>query len=309
MKKDLLSLLDLEEKDMYSLLQFAQERKANPDVDRRPLQGKVLGMLFDKHSTRTRLSFEAAMLRLGGGAIFLSAGDTQIARDEPICDTARVLSRYLDILAIRTFDQGTVEEFAKFSSIPVLNALTDQYHPTQVLGDLLTVLEYKNTVTGLKYAWVGDGNNMAHSWINAASVLGLELHLACPEGFMPSDEILQPALDRGNANISVMTDPAAAIRGADVVNTDVWASMGQEADSDRRKAFFEPYQVNSSLLQHAHPDAIVMHCLPAHRGEEISETVLEGPASVIWDQAENKYHMNMAILERYTQERGTDSDR
>ena len=220
-----------------------------------------------------------------------------MSRDEPIKDTARVLSRYFDGLAIRTFDQSTIEEFAKHATIPVINALTDAYHPCQVLSDLLTVLQKKRTLENLKIAWVGDGNNMAHSWINAAAELGLNLTLACPQDYFPDQNILDQAHKKNPDNINVTSDAVAAVENADVINTDVWASMGQEGEQKSRKAVFEPYQVNAALLAHAKKDVIVMHCLPAHREEEITEEVLEGPNSVVWDQSENKLHMHKAILD------------
>ena len=262
------------------------------------LSGRTLGLLFDKPSTRTRVSFEAAMIQLGGASVFISAKDTQISRNEPVRDTARVLSRYLDGLAIRTYSQDLLDEYAQFADIPVINALTDLYHPCQVLSDLLTIIENKGTCGGLKIAWIGDGNNMAHSWINAASVLGLELVLACPEGYFPDRRIMEKALARKCGNISLESDVIEAVKKADVINTDVWASMGQESESDERKKTFEGFQVNTELLKYASDEVIVMHCLPAHRGEEISAEVLEGPHSVVWDQSENKMHMHKAILEK-----------
>ena len=237
------------------------------------------------------------MIQLGGTPLFISAKDTQIARDEPVRDTARVLSRYIDCLAIRTYSQSLLEEFAQFSSIPVINALTDLYHPCQVLSDIMTVMEKKGKYKKIKIAWIGDGNNVAHSWINAAVTLGLNLVLACPKGYLPDEKILKQALDRGRGNIQLTSDPVEAAKNADVLYTDVWASMGQEKEHKERKLAFKPYKLSSKLLQHAAEDAIVMHCLPAHREEEITEEVLEGPKSVVWDQSENKLHMTKAILE------------
>jgi len=299
LKKDILTLLDLTKEDFLHLFQRAaelKERHKKGIVDQ-PLVGKSLGLIFEKPSTRTRLSFETAMIQLGGSPIFISAKDTQIVRNEPVRDTARVLSRYIDAVAIRTFSQDLLNGFAEFSDIPVINALTDLYHPCQVLSDLLTVIEYKGEYQNQKIAWVGDGNNVAHSWINAASVIGLDLRLACPKGYEPNREILDKALSDSCGTISVTNDPHEAVQDADVIYTDVWASMGQEREQNMRKEVFGPFQVNSSLVKEAAPDAIVMHCLPAHRGEEISEQVLEGPQSVVWDQAENKMHMHKAILE------------
>jgi ornithine carbamoyltransferase len=237
------------------------------------------------------------MAQLGGTPIFISAKDTQIARNEPVRDTARVLSRYLDGLAIRTFSQELLNEFAEFTTIPVINALTDLFHPCQVLSDIMTVIECKGTYEDIKIAWVGDGNNVAHSWINAAAVLGLNLILACPEGYLPDRSIMEKALDRSVGKIILTNDPVEAVNNADVVYTDVWASMGQEDELSHRKRVFEPFQINNMLLENAAENAIVMHCLPAHRGEEIHEDVLEGPRSVVWDQSENKLHMHKAILD------------
>jgi ornithine carbamoyltransferase len=261
------------------------------------LAGKSLGLLFDKPSTRTRVSFETAMIQLGGSPLFISSKDTQMSRDEPIKDTARVLSRYLDALAIRTFSQEVIQEFAESAGIPVINALTDAYHPCQVLSDLLTVIEHKGSYQDLKIAWVGDGHNMAQSWINAAGTLGFELHLACPEGYFPDAQILSGAAQKSNARITLNSDPIAAVKDADVVNTDVWASMGQEAEQKARQKIFADFQVNAALLENAAKDVIVLHCLPAHREEEITEAILEGPHSVVWDQSENKLHMHKAILD------------
>lgn len=295
----ILRLSDLSKTDFEIFLGRAMEhkRRQKQGTSHRSLAGKTLGLVFDKPSTRTRASFEAAMVQLGGTPLFISAKDTQMSRAEPIKDTARVLSRYLDGLAIRTFSQDVLDEFARFATIPIINALTDLYHPCQVLSDLLTVIQHKRGYANLKIAWVGDGNNMAHSWINAAAVLGLNLVLACPQGYLPQESILADASQKSHAEIRLTTDPVDAVKDADVVNTDVWASMGQENDLEARKHVFEPYQVNTDLLGHAAKDVIVMHCLPAHRGEEITEEVLEGPHSVVWDQSENKLHMHKAILE------------
>ena len=299
LKKDILTLLDLTKEDFDLLFERAAELKKRfkNGITDRTLGGKTLGIIFEKPSTRTRVSFEAAMAQLGGTPIFISAKDTQIARNEPLQDTARVLSRYLDGLAIRTYSQEFLNEFAEFSTIPVINALTDLFHPCQVLSDILTVIEYKGGYEDIKIAWVGDGNNVAHSWINAAAVLGLNLILACPDGYSPDRNVMKGALDRGVGKIVLTTDPVEAVNNADVVYTDVWASMGQEGELDVRKRVFEPFQVNKTLLKNAAEDAVVMHCLPAHRGEEIHEDVLEGPNSVVWDQSENKLHMHKAILD------------
>ena len=299
MVKHLLTLSDLSKTDFETFLERAMElkKRQKQGTANRSLMGKTLGLLFDKPSTRTRASFEAAMVQLGGAPLFISSKDTQISRDEPIKDTARVLSRYFDGLAIRTFAQDTVEEFADFSTIPVINALTDTYHPCQILSDLLTVLQKKRVFDNLKIAWIGDGNNMAHSWINAAATLGLNLTLACPHDYFPDKKILDAAVKKNPDAITMTTDPMEAAKDADVINTDVWASMGQESEQQARRKVFEPFQLNSKLLAEAAKDAIVMHCLPAHRGEEITEDILEGPNSVVWDQSENKLHMHKAILE------------
>jgi ornithine carbamoyltransferase len=300
MKKDLLTLRDLTSDDCKALFvrAFEVKERLKAGISDRPLVGKTLGLIFDKASTRTRVSFEVAMAQLGGTPLFINAKDTQLIRNEPIADTARVLSRYLNALVIRTYSQDLLEDLAAAASIPVINALTDLYHPCQVLSDLMTILEKKGGLDGLKIVWVGDGNNVAHSWLNAAAVLGINLVVACPEGYVPREAIFEPA-KRSHGAIALLSDPREAVRDADVIYTDVWASMGQESESNLRKRIFWPYQVNQSLVALAKKDVMVMHCLPAHRGEEITGDVLEGPHSVVWDQAENKLHMHKAILEKY----------
>jgi ornithine carbamoyltransferase len=297
--KHLLTLSDLSRLEIENFLDRAMElkRRQKQGTANRSLVGKTLGLLFNKASTRTRAAFEAAMVQMGGVPLFISTKDTQMSRDEPIKDTARVLSRYFEGLAIRTYAQNEIEEFAAYSQIPVINALTDLYHPCQVLSDLMTVLQFKKSFESLKIAWVGDGNNMAHSWINAAGVLGLNLYLACPEGYWPQESILQEAKGNGAGEIVMTSDPIEAVKEADIVNTDVWASMGQESEQQSRLKVFNPFQVNSELLKNAAKDAIVLHCLPAHRGEEITADVLEGEHSVVWEQSENKLHMHKSILE------------
>ena len=301
MQKDLLTLRDLNAEDFESFFvrSFELKERHKKGIPDQPLQGKTIGLIFDKASTRTRVSFEVAMIQLGGASLFLNARDTQLIRNEPITDTARVLSRYVDGLVVRTYSQDLLGELAMEASIPVINGLTDLYHPCQVLSDLMTIIEQKGKLEPLKIVWVGDGNNVAHSWLNAAAILGLNLILACPEGFYPKKEILDPAKADGGDAIQILSDPDVAVRDADVIYTDVWASMGQESESAHRKEIFRPYQVDQNLVNLAKEDVLVMHCLPAHRGEEISEGVLEGPRSVVWDQAENKLHMHKAILERY----------
>jgi ornithine carbamoyltransferase len=301
MKKDIRTLWDLTAEDFHRLFERAAVLKKERKNKKYSavLSGKSLGLVFDKPSTRTRVSFETAMIQLGGTPVFINTRDSQISRDEPVRDTARVLSRYLDALVIRTFSQDLLNEFAEFSSIPVINALTDLYHPCQILSDLLTVIEYKGGYQGFKIAWIGDGNNVAHSWINAAAILGLDLALACPRGYMPNEKVLAKAIASGKGKIRVIDDPVPAAEGAEVIYTDVWASMGQEREHGFRKKVFKPFCVDEALLSHAAANVIVMHCLPAHRGEEISESVLEGSRSVVWDQSENKLHMHKAILETF----------
>jgi ornithine carbamoyltransferase len=298
-KKDLLSLLDLEKEDFEALFARAiqlKDRYARGILDK-VLVGKTLGLIFDKKSTRTRVAFETAMIQLGGHPIYMSTQDTQISRNEPAKDTARVLSRYIDCLAMRTFDHELVEEFAQSSTIPVINALTDSFHPCQILSDIMTVIEHKGGYKDIKIAWVGDGNNVVNSWINAASVLGFDLKVACPDNYQVSERIIERASAKEKTNIGFTNDPREAVKNADVVYTDVWASMGDEDELSKRIVAFQGFQVNKELLSLAKDDVMVMHCLPAHRGEEISEDVLEDKNSVFWDQAENKRHMHKAILE------------
>jgi len=292
-------LLDLEQEDFEHLFKRAMKLKERygKGIFDSLLTGKTLGLIFDKKSTRTRISFETAMIQLGGHPIYMSTRDTQISRNEPAKDTARVLSRYIDCLAMRTFDHELVEEFAQSSSIPVINALTDSFHPCQILSDLMTIIEHKGGYERVKIAWVGDGNNVANSWVNAASVLGFDLRLACPDGHAIRQDIIANSGADTMANIEFTNDPREAVKNADVVYTDVWASMGEEAELEGRLAAFEGFQVNENLLAGAKSDVLVLHCLPAHRGEEISEQVLEAKGAAFWDQAENKRHMHKAILE------------
>lgn len=299
MKKDLLTLYDLEPASFEIFFRRAGKMKKylEKGVTYRPLEGKMLGLIFDKSSTRTRLSFEAAMFQMGGMATFLSRKDIQLGRGETIADTARVMSRYLDGVVIRTFGQDIVEEFAREASIPVINGLTDLLHPCQILGDLLTIEEKTGTYKGLRICYVGDGNNVANSWINAAARLPFYLSLACPEGYDPDSGILDRGRKAAPEGIELFRDPSEAVRGADVVYTDVWASMGQEEEAERRKTVFRPYQVNDTLLENAKKDVLVMHCLPAHRGEEITDAVMDGPRSIVYDQAENRLHIQKAVLE------------
>jgi ornithine carbamoyltransferase len=291
-KRDLLTLRDLTSEEILFLVERGLElKRAGGTIG--PLGGKTIGLIFDKSSTRTRVSFETAMFRCGGETIFLQSADTQIARDEPVEDTARVLSRYLDGLVIRTYSQELVEQMARWADIPVINALTDRFHPCQILSDLLTVTEKRGGLEGIKVAWIGDGNNVAHSWVNASALLGFELVLACPQRYSPDEELLS----RAGPNVRLVDSPAEAARGAHVLNTDVWASMGQETEREKRLRDFQGFQVDAALVEEADPDVLVMHCLPAHRGEEITAEVLEGPRSVVFDQAENKLHLHQALLE------------
>jgi len=297
--KHIRRILDLEREEAERLIERGLElkRRIKKGISYRPLIGKILALIFEKPSTRTRVSFEAAMLKLGGENIFLSTRDLQLSRGEPLKDTARVLSRYVDGIVVRTFGQEVVEELAAYSSIPVINGLSNKFHPCQVLSDLMTIMETGRKLENLKVAWVGDGNNMANSWIEAAALFGFELRLACPEGYEPDPEVLSQARAHARKPILLTRDPVEAVKGADVVNTDVWASMGQEEEAEARRQVFQPYQVNRELLKKASPEAIVLHCLPAHRGEEITEEVLEGPPSVVWEQSENKMWLHAAVLE------------
>lgn len=299
MKRDLLSIRDLSAAEIQQLLKRAQEMKQEQKSGKlRPaLAGKILGLVFVKPSTRTRVSFETAMYRLGGQCVFMTANDLQISRQEPMADTARVLSRYLDALVIRTFAHQDVEDLARYAAIPVINGLTDRFHPCQVLSDLMTIEEKRGGLQNLCVAWIGDGNNVAHSWINAAARLGFTLYLACPREYPPEQDVLDWAKGEGRGSIRLVHDPKAAVASADVLYTDVWASMGQEAEAEARKKVFRPFQINDELLAAAPAHAMVLHCLPAHRGEEITESALEGPQSVVFDQAENRMWLQMALLE------------
>ncbi len=299
MKKDLLSLYDLEPRDFQAIFEKAAKlkRMLREGVPHASLAGKTLGMIFDKSSTRTRLSFEVGIYQLGGIAVYLNSRDIQLARGESVEDTARVVSRYLDGLMIRTFSQSVVEAFARYAEIPVINGLTDLLHPCQILGDLFTVSEKKGRYEGLKIAYVGDGNNIANTWLEAAARLPVTVALACPAGYDPDAGILERVMKDAPGRVRLYRKPQEAVDGADVVYTDVWASMGQEAQKEARAKVFKDYQVNSTLMAHAKADAIVMHCLPAHRGEEITAEVMDGPQSVIVDQAENRLHVQKAVME------------
>jgi ornithine carbamoyltransferase len=299
MKKDLLSEYDLDRADYEYIIEKAHRLKRlhREGRDHASLKGKTLGMIFDKSSTRTRISFEVGMYQLGGIALFLSNRDTQLGRGEIIADSARIMSRYLNGIMIRTFSQDSVEEFARYATIPVINGLTDLLHPCQLLSDLFTITEKRGGYEGLKIAYVGDGNNMANSWINAAAKLPFYLDLACPEGYDPDSAILKRGMAEAPAGVVLRRDPVEAVRDADVIYTDVWVSMGQEVEREERMKRFGGYQVNQALLNHSKKDAIVMHCLPAHRGEEITAEVIDGPHSVVIDEAENRLHVQKAIME------------
>ena len=296
-KRDFLAITDLSRDEIQRLLDLAQRMKQGR-YGETPLAGKTLAMIFAKSSTRTRVSFEVGTNQLGGHALFLSSRDIQIGRGEPIPDTARVLSRYVDGIMIRTFDHKEVEELARHATVPVINGLTDLLHPCQVMADLFTVREALGTWEGKRVAWVGDGNNMANSWLEAAGVLGFELRLACPEGFEPKREIFDRTKAQGGGGACVMVTevPEEAVEGAHVVNTDVWASMGQEGEAEARRNAFRGYTVDAELMRLADPGAIFLHCLPAHRGEEVTAEVIEGPQSRVWDEAENRLHVQKALL-------------
>ncbi len=295
MTRHFLSLPDLSAEEFRAIIQRAGELKRLQQQGEivETLKHKVLGMVFEKSSTRTRVSFEAGMAQLGGAAIFLSPRDTQLGRGEPIEDTARVLSRMVDCVMIRTFEHEKVERFAQYSRVPVINGLTDLVHPCQLLADMQTWFEHRGDIQGKTVAWIGDGNNMCHSYMNAARLLDFKLHIACPEGYDPDQQILASAKD----HCRIFRDPAQAITGANLIATDVWASMGQEEEQKQREKDFAGYEVTAALMSLAAPDALFMHCLPAHRGEEVSAEVIDADDSVVWEEAENRLHAQKALLE------------
>lgn len=295
MPRHFLTLLDLSKEELVALTQRAIELKAMLKSGQlyEPLKNKVLAMIFEKSSTRTRVSFETAMYQFGGNAIFLSPRDTQLGRGEPIEDSARVLSSMVDCVMIRTFSQESVELFAEYSAVPVINALTDLHHPCQLLADIQTYIELRGSIQGKKIAWIGDGNNMCHSYIHAAMQFDFQLAIATPSDYRPNLALVASAGDR----VLLTDDPVQAISDADLVCTDVWASMGQEEEQQKRAQLFEPYQVNTMLFSLAKADALFMHCLPAHRGEEVSADIIDGEHSVVWQQAENRLHSQKALLE------------
>nr|VFK51055.1 MAG: ornithine carbamoyltransferase [Candidatus Kentron sp. TC]VFK64566.1 MAG: ornithine carbamoyltransferase [Candidatus Kentron sp. TC] len=290
-----LTLPDIEPDALRAILRRGTQLKMmhGSRQSHKSLKNRILGMIFEKSSTRTRVSFESAMIQMGGGAIFLSPGDSQLGRGEPLEDTARVLSGMVDVIAVRTYEHEKLERFAAFSEVPVINALTDEYHPCQLLADMQTYQEVRGSIRSRRVAWLGDGNNMCHSYINAARIFDFELRIACPEGFEPRAELLA----RSSKWTTLYRDPIEAVRNSDLIVTDVWASMGQEEQQQERIARFSPYQVDTKLLSHGKPDALFMHCLPAHRGEEVSAEVLDGPQSVVWQESQNRLYAQKALLE------------
>ena len=300
--KHLLKLGDYSEKEILSILNLADQLKYEKkhNIEHHYLKGKTLGMIFAKSLTRTRVSFEVGMYDLGGSALFLSNANTQLGRGEPVEDTARVLSRYLDGIMIRTFDQEEVETLAKYGSIPIINGLTDYAHPCQVLADLMTIREFKNTFKGMKLTFIGDGNNMCNSLIVGCIKVGMDVAVACPKGYEPDADIVAWANETGKFTLT--TDIFEAAKDADVLYTDVWASMGEEAEAEERKKIFAGYQINSELMAVAHPDAMVLHCLPAHREEEITAEVFEAHADEIFEEAENRLHAQKAVLVKLMKE-------
>ncbi|MBX2864303.1 MAG: ornithine carbamoyltransferase [Leptolyngbyaceae cyanobacterium MAG.088] len=294
--RDLLSMADLTSTELHELLDLAAQLKNGTKQPKCP--NKVLGLVFSKASTRTRVSFSVAMYQLGGQILDLNAGVTQVGRGEPTSDTARVLDRYLDVVAIRTFQQAEIEEFAAYANIPVINALTDLEHPCQILADLLTLRETFGSLENLTMSYLGDGNNVAHSLMLGCALAGVNIRVATPNGYAPDQTVVNQAIDlsQGRSAVIVTDDPKAAVQGSHALYTDVWASMGEESEAQSRIPQFQPYQINQSMLDLAHDQAIVLHCLPAHRGEEITHDVMEGAHSRIWDQAENRLHAQKALL-------------
>ncbi len=298
MEKDFLAITDLTTEEIHEIFRLAQDLKRNQKRGKRyqPLKGKTLAMIFQKPSARTRVSFEVGMFQLGGSAIYLAPTDIGLGKRESVADIARVFSRYNDGIMARLFGHDLIVELAKYASIPVINGLTDLLHPCQVMGDVLTILEHRGHLDNLKVAFVGDGNNVANSWINMAARIPMRLHLAVPEGYDPDEKILANARNAGISEIVVHRDPVEAVKESDVIYTDVWASMGQEKEAAKRKKIFKSYQVNKELVAKAKPDVKVMHCLPAHRGDEITDDVIDGPHSIVFDEAENRLHIQKAIM-------------
>jgi len=297
MKRDYLSVWDLSSDEIENILRRSIELKSGKDASRCPLIGKSIGLIFEKSSTRTKVSFEVGIYQLGGQPVYMNSRDLQLGRGETISDTAKTLSRYLSMIVIRTYEHSRIEEFARASSVPVVNALTDTHHPCQALADMMTILEKKGRLKGVRLAYIGDGNNVANSLIEASSRLGLDIILACPEGYEPNPNVLERARSEAKGDIVIVREPKEAAGRADVIYTDVWISMGQESTAEEKKKRFARYQVNSELLRCAKKDAIVMHCLPAKRGQEITDDVIDGPLSVVFDQAENRLHSQKALIE------------
>jgi len=299
MKKDFLSIIDIDEYELESIVADAMhvKRLKAAGTAHEFLRGKSLGMIFEKASTRTRVSFEVGMTDLGGHALFLNPQDMQLGRGEEVRDTARVLARYVDAVMIRAYDHATIEEFARYSTVPVINGLSDTLHPCQVLADIMTLSERFGDLRDLRLAWIGDGNNVCNTWILSAALTGMEIVVASPPDYRPKDAVINQARAAGG-RVTIVTDPEEAVREADVLYTDIWVSMGDEHERAERLRALKDYTIDSRLLARAPPDALVMHCLPAHRGEEITDEVLEGPQSIVWDQAENRLHAQKALLMR-----------
>ena len=300
-KKDFLRVADYTKRDMLDVLDLASRIKARQKKGDpfQPLTGKTLGLIFQKSSTRTRVSFEVGMYQLGGYPLFLSANDLQLKRGETIGDTAQTLSRMLDAIMLRTFAHSEIEELARYATVPVINGLTDDHHPCQIMADLLTVLEHKKKLKGLTVTWVGDGNNVLNSWIEAAPMLGINLRMAVPKGYAPDKEILKYGVDlarKEGTEMLLTNDPVEGVKKSDVIYTDVWVSMGQDAEKEKKLRDFRDFQINETLVKHANRDYLFMHCLPAHRGEEVSAGVIDGPNSIVFDEAENRLHAQKAIL-------------
>lgn len=296
-KRDFLTVWDLSSDEIEYLIKRAIEFKAGIDKNKCPLIGKSIGLFFEKPSTRTRVSFEVGIYQLGAQSIYLSSKELQLNRGESIADTARVLSRYLNGIILRLYSHFVMEEFARHATIPVINGLSDIHHPCQALADLMTIMEKKGRLKGVRLAYIGDGNNVANSLIEASAKAGIDITIACPEGYEPLADVLDRARENAQGDIIILRNPKEAAARADVIYTDVWISMGQEKDTEKRKEKFKNFQVNQDLLKCAKPDVIVLHCLPAHRGEEITDEVIDGPNSVVFDQAENRLHTEKALLE------------
>jgi ornithine carbamoyltransferase len=298
MVRHFLALHDYGKGELDQLFALTRELKAKlkKGIEHQLLQGKSVALIFEKSSTRTRVSFEVGVYQLGGQPLFISSGTSQMGRGEPIRDTARTIARYCDGVMIRTYGQEIVEEFARYSAVPIINGLTDLFHPCQVMADIFTVIEHRGGYEGLKFAWIGDGNNMANTWVEAAAIFGFDLTLACPRGYEPDAKVMEWARGRGTGRIVLTHDPKVAAKDADVLNTDVWASMGQEQEQAARARVFAGFQLNEALLDEAKRNCMVLHCLPAHRGEEITDDVIEGPHSAVWDEAENRLHIQKAIM-------------